>query len=158
MVGDLGVRWDVAQVLPLEEEVNFCETRSVRRVAFPALAHQVVDLARAGCRSWEIPLTPVVLVPVVRVLYDLFAGQFCIRLLGAKHQDLPQSDRKGPHVAFCGLFTLKQKKKVLDFFYDLIQTENREQSRVLLQVNILKVVLQAKIVLSYHTYMVYVTL
>jgi hypothetical protein len=85
----LAIGWNVTKVLPLEEEMYLTEPRAISFVSFPAFTHEIIDLARTCRRTRQISLETIVLVPVVTVLYHLFASQFGERLLSAEHQDLP---------------------------------------------------------------------
>lgn len=100
---------DVAEIFALQEQVDFGESGPVGRVPLPALSHQIVYLSRTHRRSRQIPLTGVVLVPVIGVFDHLLASQFRVRLLRAQHQNLPECHGKRPDVAFCCLPTLKKK-------------------------------------------------
>jgi hypothetical protein len=81
----LTIGGNVSEVLSLEEEMYLAEPRAVCFMSLPAFTHEVVDLSRACGRTREMPLEAVVLIPVVTVLYHLFACQFCEWLLGAQH-------------------------------------------------------------------------
>jgi hypothetical protein len=61
------------------------EPRTVGFMSLPAFTHEVVDLPWTCRGAREIPLEAIVLIPVVTVLYHLFACQFCKWLLAAQH-------------------------------------------------------------------------
>lgn len=98
---------NVAEVLPLQEEVYLCKAWSVCLLALPTLAHEVVDLPWTCGRPGDHLLLTVSLVPVVAVLYYLLIGHLRKRPLGAEHQDLPQRDGKGPDVALRCVLSLQ---------------------------------------------------
>lgn len=112
------------EIFPLQEQVNFAKSRPIRLVAVPALHHQVVDLFRADMRHVQVHLQPtvgtlihplvgvshlltIVLVMVGEILQQPFVGQILERLLPRKGQDLPEEDRKRPHVALAGVCALQ---------------------------------------------------
>jgi len=81
----LTIGGNVSEVLSLQEEMYLAEPRTVSLLSLPAFTHEVVDLPWTCRGAREIPLEAVVLIPVVTILYHLFACQFCEWLLGAQH-------------------------------------------------------------------------
>ena len=90
----------VAHVLTLQEHVDLAERRPAGLVAVPALAHQIVDLARAQRRLRGADLETVAAVVVIEVVDDLLVGESIEWLLLCERQDLPHGDSKRPNVAF----------------------------------------------------------
>jgi len=95
----------VAHVLPLQEHVHLAERRPLRRVAVPALDHQVVDLARTVARlSQHHPLgvgrvqAAALVVAADAVVDDLVVSQGVERSLAGERQDLPQSNGERPNI------------------------------------------------------------
>ena len=102
-------RWRESEILPLEEELDLAEERPFGGQATPALAHQVVDIARAvsrtaqrhGRRRRRRPLRV-----QVEVLHDAVVVQLIQRALPRQHQDLPQCHSERPHVTLRCVFAL----------------------------------------------------
>jgi len=79
----------VSEIFPLEEELNFGETRSLDVIASPAFLHQLVNVFRTRTRPLQISDLVVRLVVIAVVFDHLFVGVLGEWPLRAQHQYLP---------------------------------------------------------------------
>ncbi|GIY64695.1 hypothetical protein CEXT_339001 [Caerostris extrusa] len=89
----------IAEILPLEKQVDFSEVGPVGLVPLPAFSHQVVDLL--GTVGW-LGQRSVVLVSAVQqadVLDYLLVRQLAVRLVSGERQNFPHGHGERPHVA-----------------------------------------------------------
>ena len=109
-------RWVVAEVLPLQEQVDFPERRPLGLVALPALVHQVSDLSRTLERRRQTDADAAAsrgsvlgLVELGQVRDDPLVGERLVRLLARERQDLPERDAEAPDVALRRELALQTK-------------------------------------------------
>lgn len=73
-VGHLPGARHVAEVLPLEKQVDFTEQWPVRRLPFPAFSHEIVDFSGTRRRPRQVPGESIVLVQVIAIFDYLFVS------------------------------------------------------------------------------------
>lgn len=90
--------------------MDFTEGRTFGGQSPPALAHQVVDIARTMLWSRKRNTRRAVDDSPLRETLQIFnyglVAQFLIRTLSGENENLPQSDGKRPHVTFGRIFPL----------------------------------------------------
>lgn len=91
--------------------MDLAERRSLGRLASPAFAHQIVDVARTVLRPSERDARrrsgDDALCEALKTVHNRLVAHLLERSLAGHHQNLPQGHCERPHVALRRVFTLE---------------------------------------------------